>query len=160
MMAGSDTLNGAASSLTDSPGSTASRITSARRVGSASAPNVRSRVASETLTIWLSIEAGTALSTVPWRMPDRRAAGPGFSPDSSALNPGRCKLASIMDMSLVTALLGAQTGMTQLAVAGRLARMNADQGAAIAKLVDAAARNMSSLANVAAGIGGKLDISA
>jgi hypothetical protein len=65
-----------------------------------------------------------------------------------------------MDMSLVTALLGAQTGMTQLAVAGRLARMNADQGAAIAKLVDAAARNISSLANVAAGIGGKLDISA
>jgi len=42
MIAGSDTENGAASALTDSPGSSASRITSARRVGSASAAKVRS----------------------------------------------------------------------------------------------------------------------
>jgi hypothetical protein len=65
-----------------------------------------------------------------------------------------------MDMSLVTALLGAQTGMTQLAVAVQLTRMNADQGAAIAKLIDAAQQNISPLANVAAGIGGGLDVSA
>ena len=37
MTAGSDIANGAASSLTDRPGCSASRITSARRVGSASA---------------------------------------------------------------------------------------------------------------------------
>jgi hypothetical protein len=43
MIAGSDTLNGTASSLTESPGSAASRITSARRVGSDSAANVRLR---------------------------------------------------------------------------------------------------------------------
>ena len=73
MMAGSDTLNGAASAVTDSPGSAASRITSARRVGSASAPNVRSRVASETLTMWLSIEAAAALSTLLARADDDAA---------------------------------------------------------------------------------------
>ncbi len=43
MTAGSDILNGAASSLTDRPGSAASRITSARRVRSDSAAKVRSR---------------------------------------------------------------------------------------------------------------------
>jgi hypothetical protein len=43
MIAGSETSNGAASSLTERPGSCASRITSARRVGSDSAEKVRSR---------------------------------------------------------------------------------------------------------------------
>ena len=62
--------------------------------------------------------------------------------------------------SLITALMGAQTGMVQLAVAARLARMNADQGASIAKLIDAAQQNMKSLANVSAGIGSSLDVSA
>ena len=42
MIAGSETANGSASALTDRPGSSASRITSARRVGSASAAKVRS----------------------------------------------------------------------------------------------------------------------
>jgi hypothetical protein len=62
--------------------------------------------------------------------------------------------------SLITALMGAQTGMVQLAVAARLARMNADQGAAVVKLIDAAQQNANSLANVAAGIGTSLDVSA
>ncbi len=65
-----------------------------------------------------------------------------------------------MDTSLITAMLGAQTGMVQLAVAARLMRMNADQGASIAKLIDAAQQNASSLANVAAGIGTNLDVNA
>jgi hypothetical protein len=43
MIAGSDTGNGAAKALTEMSGSAASRITSARRVGSARAANVRSR---------------------------------------------------------------------------------------------------------------------
>ena len=51
MIAGSDTGNGAASALTDKSGSSASRISSARRVGSDSAAKVRSRAASENLTI-------------------------------------------------------------------------------------------------------------
>jgi hypothetical protein len=43
MIAGSETANGAASWLTDVPGSAASRITKARRVGSDRAAKVRSR---------------------------------------------------------------------------------------------------------------------
>jgi len=62
--------------------------------------------------------------------------------------------------SLITAILGAQTGMIQLAVAGRLARMDANQGASIAKLIDAANQNANSLANVAETIGTNLDVSA
>jgi hypothetical protein len=65
-----------------------------------------------------------------------------------------------MDTSLITAILGAQTGMMQLAVAARLARMNADQGASVVKLIDAAQQNVSSLANAAAGVGTNLDVSA
>ena len=62
--------------------------------------------------------------------------------------------------SLITALVGAQTGMVQLAVAARLARMNADQGSSVAKLIDAAQQNIDPLANVAAGLGTNLDVSA
>jgi hypothetical protein len=65
-----------------------------------------------------------------------------------------------MDLGLLTAIMGAQTGMVQLAVAARLARMNADQGAAVAKLVDAAQQSFDPLANVAAGIGTGLDVTA
>ncbi len=62
--------------------------------------------------------------------------------------------------SLIAALAGAQTGMMQLAVAARLARMNADQGSSVAKLLDAAQQSFDPLANVAAGVGTSLDISA
>ena len=47
-----------------------------------------------------------------------------------------------------------------VAVAAKILKMNADQEASVAKLLDAAQANISSLANVAAGIGGNLDISA
>jgi hypothetical protein len=62
--------------------------------------------------------------------------------------------------SLITALAGAQTGMMQLAVAARLAGMNADQGSSVAKLFDAAQQSFNPLADVAAGMGTNLDISA
>jgi hypothetical protein len=65
-----------------------------------------------------------------------------------------------MDLSLVTAIMGAQTGMLQLAVAARLAQMDADQGSSVAKLVDAAQQNFDPLANVAAGVGTSLDVTA
>lgn len=61
---------------------------------------------------------------------------------------------------LASALVGAQTGMLQLAVAARLERMNADDASSVVKLIDAAQQNASSLANVAAGIGGNLDVTA
>jgi hypothetical protein len=65
-----------------------------------------------------------------------------------------------MDTSLIAAFLGAQTGMVQRAVAARLARMNANEGASVAKLTDAAQLSIAPLANVAANIGTNLDVSA
>jgi hypothetical protein len=66
-----------------------------------------------------------------------------------------------MDVAaLASALAGAQMGQIQLAVAAKMLRMNANQASSIANLIDAAAQNGNRLANVAAGIGGNLDISA
>ena len=64
-------------------------------------------------------------------------------------------------VSLISALIGAQTGEMQLAVAARLARMDDPaNGSSITQLVGAADQSTSSLANVAAGLGTNLDISA
>jgi len=64
-------------------------------------------------------------------------------------------------VSLISALMGAQTGEMQLAVAARLARTgNPDSGSSIAQLVGAADQSANSLANVAENIGANLDISA
>jgi hypothetical protein len=65
-----------------------------------------------------------------------------------------------MDLSLVTAALGAQAGLTHLAVAGSMLKMNTQNAASVVKLIDAAQQNMNSLANVAPGVGTKLDITA
>ena len=65
-----------------------------------------------------------------------------------------------MDLSLVTAALGAQTGLTQLALAGSMLKLNTQNAASVVKLIDAAQQNMNSLANVAPGVGTKLDITA
>ena len=63
--------------------------------------------------------------------------------------------------SLIGALLGAQTGMIQLAVAARLARMNnANMSGSITQLVGAADQSANSLANVTDNIGTNLDVSA
>jgi hypothetical protein len=63
--------------------------------------------------------------------------------------------------SLIGALLGAQTGMIQLAVAARIARMNnANMSGSIAELIGAADQSANSLANVADTIGTNLDVSA
>ena len=62
--------------------------------------------------------------------------------------------------SLITAFMGAQTGMLQLAVAARLERMGADQGSSAAKLIGAADQSFSPLANFPATIGANLDVSA
>ena len=55
MIAGSDMANGCASSLTESVSRLESRASSARRVGSASAANVRSSAKPLYLTMWFSI---------------------------------------------------------------------------------------------------------
>ena len=69
MIAGNEILNGAASSLTDNSGCSASRITSARRVGSDKAPKVRSSAGSENLTIRFSIKRarGCQIFSSPWK---------------------------------------------------------------------------------------------
>ena len=61
--------------------------------------------------------------------------------------------------SLATALIGARIGQVQMAVAAKLLRMNADNAASIVKVIEAAQQNIDRLANVAAGVGGNLDIS-
>jgi hypothetical protein len=66
--------------------------------------------------------------------------------------------AFVMDPSLISAILGAQTGMDRLAVALEAVRMNADSGKAIVQLLDAANQNAKAL--LADGIGTNLDITA
>jgi hypothetical protein len=64
-----------------------------------------------------------------------------------------------METSLLTALIGSQTGMMQLAFAARLASMNADNASSVTQLVDAAQQNFDSLANVAADMGTNINVS-
>ena len=62
--------------------------------------------------------------------------------------------------SIASAFISAQVGEAQLAVAAKLLKMNAEQDASVAKLLDAAQANFNNLANVAAGVGTNLDITA
>jgi hypothetical protein len=61
--------------------------------------------------------------------------------------------------SLASALIGAQVGRAQLAVAGKLLQSDFVNERSVVKLIDAAQQNMDRLANVAAGVGDNLDIS-
>lgn len=79
----------------------------------------------------------------------------------AAINGGRIEAGFIMETSLISAFIGAEVGEMQLAVAARLARMDdPDMGSAVSQLANAADQSANSLANVAAGIGTNLDISA
>lgn len=60
---------------------------------------------------------------------------------------------------LASAFIGARAGQAQLAVAAKLMRMDADNARSVVQLIEAAQANLDNLANVAAGIGGNLDIS-
>jgi len=62
--------------------------------------------------------------------------------------------------SIAAALVASQMGNVQMAVAAKLLRMNADNASAIVQVLDAAQKNLQSLANVAEGVGGILNISA
>ena len=61
--------------------------------------------------------------------------------------------------SIAAAFIAQQAGQVQIAAAAKMLRMNADSAADVAKLLEAAQQNFNNLANVAAGIGGNLDIS-
>jgi hypothetical protein len=65
-----------------------------------------------------------------------------------------------MDPSVISAILGAQAGNTRLDMGVQLLRMNADSERAIVQMISAAAQSANSLANVAAGTGTNLDITA
>jgi hypothetical protein len=66
-----------------------------------------------------------------------------------------------MDIGAVVAsLLAVRIGEMQLAAAAKLAKMQADNGQAVVKLVSAADQNANRLATAAAGLGGNVDISA
>lgn len=47
-----------------------------------------------------------------------------------------------------------------MAIAAKMMRMNADSAASVVQLIDAAQKNMQSLANVAAGVGQNINITA
>jgi len=66
-----------------------------------------------------------------------------------------------MDVSsLASALVGAQAGQLQAAIGVQILSMSAQQDAAVLQLLQSAQQSVNPLANVAAGIGGSLDISA
>jgi hypothetical protein len=60
---------------------------------------------------------------------------------------------------LAAALVAARAGQAQLAVAAKMMRMNADSAQSVVQLLEAGQANIDRLANVAAGIGGNLDVS-
>ena len=66
-----------------------------------------------------------------------------------------------MDMSMVSGILAAQSGNLQMQVATTVLKSNLDaEKSAVMTLLGAGEQNVSSLANVAAGIGGNLDVTA
>ena len=62
--------------------------------------------------------------------------------------------------SIAAALVASQMGNVQMAVAAKMLRMNADNASSIVQVLDAAQKNLQSLANVAEGVGHNLNISA
>jgi hypothetical protein len=65
-----------------------------------------------------------------------------------------------MDVSsLATAVVGAQVGRAQLAMAAKFMKMNAESAASIIQVIEGAQQNLDKLANAAAGLGQNLDIS-
>ena len=64
-------------------------------------------------------------------------------------------------MSMVSSLLAAQAGNAQMQVAATIMKSNADsEKSAVLTLLGAGQQNTSSLANVGAGIGGNLNVTA
>ncbi len=64
------------------------------------------------------------------------------------------------DAAITTAFVGAQAARIQIAAAAKMMRMNAQADRSIARLLEAARDNSRSLANLAAGVGANIDITA
>ena len=63
-------------------------------------------------------------------------------------------------VALASAFVAASVGKVQLAAAGKMLEMQFDSGRSAVKLIDAAQQNIDRLANVAAGIGSNVDMTA
>jgi len=64
-----------------------------------------------------------------------------------------------MDVSSVAAaMVGAQAGRAQMAMAASMMKMNADNASSVVKLIEGAQQNLGTLANAAAGLGQNVDI--
>lgn len=61
--------------------------------------------------------------------------------------------------AIASALVGAQLGRVQMAVAAKMMKMNMQSSADMAQLLEAAQQNVARLANVASGVGTNLDLS-
>jgi hypothetical protein len=61
-------------------------------------------------------------------------------------------------VAAATAAIAAQRGQQQFAVAAVVMKMSADAEAAVVQLIEAGQQNLNQLANLAAGIGGSLDV--
>ena len=62
--------------------------------------------------------------------------------------------------SVASAFVSATAGQTQTLIAAKMLKMNADSASAIVQVLEAAQQNIQSLANVAAGIGQNVNITA
>ena len=62
--------------------------------------------------------------------------------------------------AIASAFVGAKAAEVQMAFAAKMLKMNADAAKSVVQVIEAAQENLNRLANVAAGIGGNVDISA
>jgi hypothetical protein len=60
--------------------------------------------------------------------------------------------------SIAATFIAQQAAQLQTAVAAKMLRMNAQSGNDVVKLLDAAQQNFKTVANLASGVGGNLDI--
>jgi hypothetical protein len=61
--------------------------------------------------------------------------------------------------ALTSGLIAARMGQTQLALAAKIVKMNAEQAASIVQVLEAAQANMDRLVAAASGLGAAVDIS-
>jgi hypothetical protein len=62
--------------------------------------------------------------------------------------------------AVASGMVGAQMAETQMSLAAIMLRMNANSAGAIAKVLESAQQNLTSLANVAAGVGQNVNVTA
>jgi hypothetical protein len=68
------------------------------------------------------------------------------------------ELSAVDAASIAAGLAAARMGQVQLALAGKMLKMNAEAAQSVVKVLEAAQENMARLTNAAAGIGTKVDI--